>query len=41
MRLTPGSGIPLSEEPAIVRCLVFGSFGPPGLRQLEPSEEDP
>lgn len=39
MRLTPGSGIPLSEEPAIVRCLVFGSFGRPGLQQLEASEE--
>lgn len=39
MRLTPGSGIPLAEEPAIVRCLVFGSFGLPGLAQLEPSEE--
>ena len=39
MRLTPGSGIPVSQEPAIVRCLVFGSFGPPGLQQLEASEE--
>lgn len=41
MRLTPSSGIPLSEEPAIVRCLVFGSFGSSGLQQLEPSEEYP
>ena len=39
MRLTPSSGIPLSEEPAIVRCLVFRSFGPSGLQQLEASEE--
>ena len=39
MRLTPGSGIPLSEEPAIVRCLVFGSFGSPGLQQIEASQE--
>lgn len=39
MRLIPSSGIPQSEEPAIVRCLVFGAFGPPGLQQLEAAEE--
>ena len=38
MRLTPGSGIPVTDEPAIVRCLVFGSFGPVGLKRLEASE---
>ena len=38
MRLTPGSGIPRADEPAIVRCLVFGSFGASGLRQLESTE---
>ena len=39
MRLTPGSGIPMSEEPAIVRCLVFRSFGSPAVQQLEESPE--
>ncbi len=39
MRLTTGSGIPATDEPAIVRCLVFRSFGPTGLQQLHALEE--
>ncbi len=39
MRLTPGSGIPSYEEPGIVRCLVFRTFGPLGLQRLEATKE--
>ncbi len=35
MRLMPGAGIGASDEPAIVRCLVYRSFGDDGLRALE------
>ena len=35
MRLTPGSGIPVTDEHAITRCLVFRSFGATGLAELE------
>ncbi len=39
MRLQPGSGIPPREEPAIVRCLVYRSFGPEGLRKMSSASE--
>jgi hypothetical protein len=39
MRRMPQSRIPPRETPAIVRCLVFWSFGDAGLRALEPDGE--
>lgn len=35
MRLIPGAGIQLSEEPKITQCLVYRSFGDEGLTALE------
>jgi len=35
MRLNPSSRIAASEEPTIVNCLVFRTFGQPGLDQLD------
>jgi hypothetical protein len=34
MRLQPQSGISSDEESRIARCLVYRSFGPPGLAEL-------
>jgi hypothetical protein len=35
MRMMPGAGIHAAEEPKIVRCLVYRSFGSAGLSTLE------
>jgi hypothetical protein len=35
MRMMPGAGIRAPEEPKIVKCLVFRSFGSEGLATLE------
>ena len=35
MRLMPGAGIRVVEEPKIVKCLVYRSFGSEGLATLE------
>jgi len=35
MRLMPGAAIQSRDEPKIVRCLVFHSFGEEGLTTLE------
>tara|TARA_R110002073_G_scaffold323204_2_gene500424 strand:- start:90519 stop:90875 length:357 start_codon:yes stop_codon:yes gene_type:complete len=35
MRLMPGAGIRAVEEPKIVKCLVYRSFGSEGLATLE------
>lgn len=35
MRLMPGAGIQASEEPKIVTCLVYRTFGEEGLAALE------
>lgn len=37
MRLQPGSGIRPDEEPPILRCLVYRSFGPEGTASLDRS----
>jgi len=35
MRLQPDSGISARDEPTLVRCLVFRSFGDEGLKTIE------
>ena len=41
MRLQPQSGILPDEEDPIARCLVFRSFGAPGLAALRPEPTPP
>ncbi len=39
MRRMPSSGIARTESPVIVRCLVYWSFGVPGLQALDAEGE--
>lgn len=39
MRRMPASGIARTESPVIVRCLVYWSFGAPGLQALDADGE--
>ncbi len=41
MRLQPGSAIALSEEPALVRCMVYITIGPEAARSLSIQEGAP
>ena len=41
MRRMPSSAIARHESPAIVRCLVYWSFGAAGLEALEAEGEEP
>jgi hypothetical protein len=41
MRLQPGSAISDAEEPTLVRCLVYASFGDAGLQRLAPAPGAP
>jgi len=41
MRLQPQSGILPDEEPPILRCLVYRSFGAPGVASLPVLNENP
>jgi hypothetical protein len=41
MRRMPASGIPPAEAPTLVRCLVFWSFGEPGLAVLDNDGDAP
>jgi hypothetical protein len=41
MRLQPASAISDAEEPTLVRCLVYVSFGEAGLQRLAPAPTAP